>query len=289
LFYIALFVIVAFSLLLIILILKTRGKFKIVGEQLHQSEAQLSEYRDFVNYLRHKDRAIQGDILASIFKSIRFLRAYHVFLHKPQRETIESYDLKAKTLSLFLDQYISEFTKREIERYKEFFANRSFDKDQIEAIVKRDVFNLVIAAAGSGKTRTLTARIAFTVKCGTAPIKILALAYTNPAEDEMRFRLKNEYGITNANIKTFHSLGRDLAKLAPNFRSGVADGTQQQQFIKDSFVRLRSEKDFALLFLNFLIEWRSPEPEPTDFIDVNKYYEYLRNQNVEWNAGKVDC
>lgn len=278
LFYIALFVICAFSLIFFVLILKVGKTLKFIGRQLQQSEARLSEYRDFVKYLRHKGRTIQGESLVLIFKSIRFLRTYHIFLNKPQQEIFALYDSRAKTLSLFLEKYISEYTKREVERHKEFFAGRSLDKDQIEAIVKRDEHNLVIAGAGSGKTRTLTARIAFTIKCGAVPDEILALAYTNPAEDEMRLRLRDEYRITNANIKTFHSLARDLARLSPDFKTGVADNTQQQQFIKDSFVRLRSEKDFALLFLNFLIEWRTPEPDPADFIDVNKYYEYLRNQ-----------
>ena len=81
-------------------------------------------------------------------------------------------------------------------------------EEQKKAIIIDDKHNLVIGGAGSGKTRTITTRIAYLInrKDSIEPDKILALAYTNVAAEEMAKRLQKEYGI-DINISTFHALG----------------------------------------------------------------------------------
>lgn len=267
-----------FLALVLVLEIKLARTIRLVGQQLEQIEQQLTEYRTFIKYLRRKDRMTRAEKLGLILRSLRFLRTYRWFLRRQQRAMVESYYVVWRELTVFLGNFIPQYTKSEVERHKDFFYGRSFDRDQIEAIVKRDTHNLVIASAGSGKTRTLTARVAFTIKCESNTAGILALAYTKSAAEEMRSRLKAEYGISDATVKTFHSLGRQLAKLSPNFRTDVASSTKQLRFVRDAVDRLRSERKFAMLFLNFALEWRTHESEPGDFSNLEKYYEYLRNQ-----------
>lgn len=162
--------------LVLVLELKLARTIRLVDVQLKQSERHLSEYRTFTKYLRHRERVIQKAKLGSVLRSLRFLRTYRLFLRKRQRSLVETYYSRTKDLMVFLEQFIPEYAKSEVERHKDFFDGRPFDRDQIEAIVKRDVHNLVIASAGSGKTRTLTARVAFTIKCEGNSTKILALA-----------------------------------------------------------------------------------------------------------------
>jgi superfamily I DNA/RNA helicase len=69
----------------------------------------------------------------------------------------------------------------------------------------------VLAPAGSGKTRTLTARIAYLVESGVRPDQILALAFNTRAAAEMRERL-SELGIAGINTETFHALGLRLLR-----------------------------------------------------------------------------
>ena len=79
---------------------------------------------------------------------------------------------------------------------------------------------LIVAGAGSGKTRVLTHRIAHLIRTGTSPFQILAITFTNKAADEMKHRVAALVGPVAQRmwVSTFHSacvriLRRDAARL----------------------------------------------------------------------------
>ncbi len=80
---------------------------------------------------------------------------------------------------------------------------------QLAAVVNYDSPSLIIAGAGSGKTRVLTARIAYMIEQGVAPFNILALTFTNKAAQQMRERIAQMIPDNRSRyirMGTFHSV-----------------------------------------------------------------------------------
>ncbi len=77
---------------------------------------------------------------------------------------------------------------------------------------------MIIAGAGSGKTRVLTYRVAYLISCGVPPYQLLALTFTNKAANEMKERIRKLVGEKASEVwmGTFHSMfARILRKEAP--------------------------------------------------------------------------
>jgi len=96
---------------------------------------------------------------------------------------------------------------------------------------------LVMAGAGSGKTKVLTSRIAYLIESGVPDYNILAITFTNKAAKEMKERLVGVIGQTRAFIGTFHSFGLKVIRensqevgLTKNFT--ILDADDQASIIK---------------------------------------------------------
>ena len=88
------------------------------------------------------------------------------------------------------------------------------NSEQLKAVNHIDGPMLVLAGAGSGKTKVLTSRIANLIEKGVSPYNILAITFTNKAAKEMKDRVTNLIGSSanNIQISTFHSLGLKILK-----------------------------------------------------------------------------
>lgn len=109
---------------------------------------------------------------------------------------------------------------------------KNLNKEQIEAVKTIDGPVLVMAGAGSGKTKVLTTRIAYLIEEGIPSYNILAITFTNKAATEMRDRVSNLIGDVSSFIGTFHSLGvriirenHDILGLPNNFTIIDSDDT----------------------------------------------------------------
>jgi DNA helicase-2/ATP-dependent DNA helicase PcrA len=125
---------------------------------------------------------------------------------------------------------------------------------QREAVLATEGPVLVVAGAGSGKTRVLTHRIAHLVSaCGVKPQEILAITFTNKAAGEMRERLEGILGDVAPRmwVMTFHAAcGRILRREAPRlaYRSNftIYDQADQVRLVKQCLEELeRDPKRFV--------------------------------------------
>jgi ATP-dependent DNA helicase UvrD/PcrA len=135
---------------------------------------------------------------------------------------------------------------------KEYLAD--LNPVQQEAVLSTEGPLLVIAGAGSGKTRVLTYRVAHLISaCGVKPNEILAITFTNKAAEEMRTRLEALLGnVARAIwILTFHAAcGRILRREAPRlgYRSSftIYDQADQVRLVKQCLEELeRDPKRFV--------------------------------------------
>src|SRR5215510_9121308 len=111
---------------------------------------------------------------------------------------------------------------------------------QRDAVVHTEGPMLVVAGAGSGKTRVLTHRVAHLVRaCGVKPNEILAITFTNKAAGEMRERLERMLGRTARAIwiLTFHAacgrmLRREAERLGYRSSFTIYDQADQVRLVK---------------------------------------------------------
>lgn len=89
----------------------------------------------------------------------------------------------------------------------------TLDSQQDEAVHTRSSMALVVAGAGSGKTRVLTERVKFLLSDGVSPHSIIAITFTNMAAEEMKERLSDVEGIGDVFIGTIHSFANKVMKL----------------------------------------------------------------------------
>ena len=136
---------------------------------------------------------------------------------------------------------------------------------------------LILAGAGSGKTRVLTHRIAYLIsECGVNPYQILAVTFTNKAAGEMKERIGNIVGAGSENVwaSTFHStcvkiLRRFIEKLGFDRDFIIYDRDDQKSLMKDIIkgMNLDPKKYKDKTFLNVISSAKDELIDPDMFIE----------------------
>ena len=114
---------------------------------------------------------------------------------------------------------------------------------QKEAVLHTDGPLLILAGAGSGKTRVLTHRIAYLIdECGVNPWNIMAITFTNKAAGEMRERVDDlvGFGAESIWVSTFHSscvriLRRHIESLGYTTSFSIYDSDDQKTLMRQVF------------------------------------------------------
>ena len=145
--------------------------------------------------------------------------------------------------------------------------------EQYEAVMTINGPILIIAGAGSGKTRVITFRIAHMLNSGIPQSQILALTFTNKAAREMAERIKELTGkkLPFLTISTFHAFGvkvlrQDIAKLGWRENFSIYDETDRNALIKETGRELRYS------------------PEALDIYKIGILISDIKTGRKQWNA-----
>ena len=179
------------------------------------------------------------------------------------------------------------------------------NEKQLEAVKNSEGPLLVLAGAGSGKTKVLTTRVAYLInECGIAPFNILAITFTNKAAKEMKDRIYNMLGSIayDIQISTFHSLGvlfvrenYDLLGYSKNFT--IIDSDDSLTIIKKIIKDLGYDPKYynPKMIRNMISSAKNELLSPTDYErfanteEARVAYEvYLKYQNKLMASNSLD-
>jgi DNA helicase-2/ATP-dependent DNA helicase PcrA len=146
---------------------------------------------------------------------------------------------------------------------------------------------LIVAGAGSGKTRTLTAKFSHLIDQGYDPRQILAITFTNKAAQEMKSRLMTMTGLSQDRfqwVRTFHSaclmmLKQHCTRLGYVPPVQVLSVYQQDKLIKELCVANNIDKKYASRILSFLSRAKN-SGNPHQFFDRKPVFFNIRTADI---------
>lgn len=152
--------------------------------------------------------------------------------------------------------------------------NKELDDQQIDAIVRKNRNQLIIAGAGSGKTTTIVGKVKYLLLTGQCkPEDILLLSFTNASASEMKERVKYETNI-DLDVMTFHKLGLEIIKKSYEKNYKIFD-KDLYQVIKKLINNYIEDNTYLNKLIYFMSTARFNAKDEFDFSNEKEYEEYL--------------
>ena len=189
------------------------------------------------------------------------------------------------------------FVVNELARSKELFdriESRPLTDEQRRAVVIDEDRNLVVAAAGSGKTSVIVAKVGWLIrKQYRRPSELLLLAFAKDAqkemEDRVRKRLGNRVG-AQITVRTFHSLGMAIIGETESRRPALSRVSEDEKalftLLKGIIADLVAKLDFSKIILRWFQEFFAPYRSEHDFRTQGEYWNYIRTNEIRSLQGE---
>uniref|UniRef100_A0A486XL09 DNA 3'-5' helicase n=1 Tax=Rheinheimera sp. BAL341 TaxID=1708203 RepID=A0A486XL09_9GAMM len=173
------------------------------------------------------------------------------------------------------------FVKLEIEKYR--YLIDVLNESQQKACIINDDTNLILAGAGTGKTKTLEVRTDYLIKSQRyRPEEILLIAFGKKAKNELITRVGKP---NNVEAVTFHGFGRSIVegylgkKVFPDVLAN--DKEKLRKFLDDEIQRLLTTNEkFVDLVITYFDDFLFPYKNPFDFKSLGEYYEYIKTNEI---------
>ncbi|MHA2429100.1 MAG: UvrD-helicase domain-containing protein, partial [Candidatus Hermodarchaeia archaeon] len=257
--YLTLFVVLLVTIIVILCIIAVVNKDRIIA----QTDSILKSHEDFVS-LYNGDRYFSKRDLENwiqrwnrIKSVILAYQRYNVSFQRIISKTgpLESFTLRYKDYFFISDEYdkkvkyisnvfqdgldiIKErndvYVEKELISYKDFFDSvfsEPLTPQQRKCIVVDEAHNLVVAGAGTGKTRTIVGKAGYLLKKGIAmPDEILMMSFGRGTRDEMAERIESTLD-AKVDVRTFHSLGYHIIGHATGATPSISEEAEDRRVL----------------------------------------------------------
>ena len=189
------------------------------------------------------------------------------------------------------------FVANELIRSRGFFdriESNPLTHEQRRAVAVDEDRNLVVAAAGSGKTSVIVAKSGWILRKGyRRPTELLLLAFARDARKEMEQRVRKRLGgelASGVTVRTFHSLGSSIMGVAegklPTLAKVAEDDKAMSDLLKRIVADLLADRKISRVLLNWFQSQFAPYKSMHEFETLGDYWDYIRRYEIRSLKGE---
>ncbi len=216
----------------------------------------------------------------------------------------DEYDKKIKYISnVFQDgfdiikEHNDEYVKNELVEYKVFFDSlfsEPLTAQQRKCIIIDEAHNLVVAGAGTGKTKTIVGKVRYLLEKGIVmPDEVLMMSFGRGARDEMAKRIESTLD-AQVDVRTFHSLGYHIIGQTTGAKPSISEEAEDRRVLAhkfnrqlEKFLEKRIEDyDFLDLVSRYFTYYLRPVENDLDFQSEEEYEDYLQQCEIRTLQGE---
>lgn len=192
------------------------------------------------------------------------------------------------------DEYNEAFLSAELVRFKDYFdsaLSTPLTDEQREACIRLEDSNLLVAAAGSGKTATMVAKVVYLLKKKLyEPHEILVLAYNKDAAEELRSRISALLDVSpddlQVRVSTFHALGLNVIETVndspPKLANWVENAAGRTVVISQIISELSAkDPEFLELWKELLVYYPKADLPVKSFSSDTDYQRYIEDRRLD--------
>ena len=210
------------------------------------------------------------------------------------RETLAFLEAPEEARKNANDTYVANELIRSRKLLDEIEA-RPLTEEQRRAVVVDEHRNLVIAAAGSGKTSVIVAKAGWLLNRGLRkPPELLLLAFARDARSEMKERIEARFGASTARrirVSTFHSLGMEIIGKVEGKRPSLSHAADSEkgllETLKGIIADLFADSKFSAILRDWFQGEFAPYRSEHEFKCWGEYYDYIRKFDIRSLKGET--
>lgn len=253
-------------------------------------DRRLHKFQSGDRYVRHSDMVEFHAALTPVIGQCRGLVQKYLDRGAWQAHSRLAPFETAGRLEAALERANDRFSAASIPKVHEAMSPCPMSDEQAEAVATDEDVTLVLAGAGTGKTRVAVGKVAHLVQNeAVQPQEILVLAFNRKAAENIRARLKGDLATTE--VKTFHAFGRSVIASAEGYAPIISklaeDSMALTEAIDGIIQEILQDPQNSRDLIDFVVNLLTPYRPAYDFSTLAEYKEYVRNAELRTLQGHL--